>query len=248
MTDYTINTPINTPINTLTYKNVILIPYRNRKEHLELFIKDAIPLFEKYLKTFKVIVVEQEEGQLFNRGLLLNIGFNEYKNKSQFFFTHDVDIVPNEKCVNELYTKTNTIETGIIGIYNSHCNTLGGIIKFTPDIFLKINGFPNNFWGWGVEDKALQNRVEYMNISIHKNILNNDNNRFNYFTIKNDINDRKQDNSFNLKTNFEYDTFNTLKKEEQYKHVMSSGLNNLEYKIISRENITNTIEIIKVSI
>ena len=36
--------------NTNKYKNVIIIPYRNRKEHLDLFIKDVIPLFETYLK------------------------------------------------------------------------------------------------------------------------------------------------------------------------------------------------------
>ena len=231
-----------------TYQNIILIPYRNREEHLKEFIKHAIPLFEKYLKPFKLVIIEQEQGELFNRGVLLNIGFNEYKDKSKYFITHDVDIIPTEKCVNDFYTKTNTIDTGIIGIYNSHCNTLGGIIKFKPDIFIKINGFPNNFWGWGVEDKALQNRTEFMNLSINKHILNNDSNRFNYFRIKNDIDDRHKDNLFYLKTNFEYDIFNTLNPEEKYKHIMSSGLNNLKYKIISRKHITDNIEIINVSI
>ena len=51
-------------------------------------------------------------------------------------------------------------DNNIIGIYTSKHNTLGGIIKFTTNNFEKINGFPNNFWGWGVEDKALQNRVD----------------------------------------------------------------------------------------
>ena len=73
-------------MSNIEFENVIIIPYRNRKEHLKLFIKDVIPLFEKYLKPFKVVVVEQEEGKLFNRGMLLNIGFNEYKDKSRFFF------------------------------------------------------------------------------------------------------------------------------------------------------------------
>ena len=35
---------------TNLYTNVILIPYRNRKEHLDIFIKYVIPLFETYLK------------------------------------------------------------------------------------------------------------------------------------------------------------------------------------------------------
>ena len=246
------------------YKNIILIPYRNRKKHLDIFIKDAIPLFEKYLQPYKVIVIEQEHGKLFNRGMLLNIGFNEYKDKSEYFFTHDVDIIPTEKCVIELYTKTDISDIsdiGVTGIYTSHCNTLGGIIKFTPEFFIKTNGFPNNYWGWGVEDKAFQNRSEYMydNINIKKNILNNDTNRFNFFTIKNDIDDREHDN-LGSKTNFEYGEFNNLSHENKLIHIMKSGLNNLDYKIISREHIrddehnekinehNDNIERIKVSI
>jgi hypothetical protein len=238
------------------YKNIILIPYRNRNEHLDIFIKDVIPLFEKYLQPYKVVVIEQEQGKLFNRGMLLNIGFNEYKDKSEYFFTHDVDIIPNEECVKTLYTKTDI--SCITGIYTSSCNTLGGIIKFTPECFIKSNGFPNNYWGWGVEDKVLQNRVEYMNININKNILTNDINRFNYFTIKNDIDDRHYDN-LDHKTSFEYTEFNNLTTENKLIHIMKSGLNNLEYKIISREYIRDdrddkddrdnvTIERIKVSI
>ena len=51
-----------------------------------------------------------------------------------------------------------------MGIYTSHCNTLGGIIKLNDKTIQKINGFPNNIWGWGTEDKALQNRAEFYNI------------------------------------------------------------------------------------
>ena len=228
------------------YENIIIIPYRNRKEHLELFIKDVIPLFEKYLKPFKVVIIEQEVGKLFNRGMLLNIGFNEYKDKSKYFFTHDVDIYPNEKCIKEIYTKEEY--NNIVGIYTSDCNTLGGIIKFTTNNFEKLNGFPNNFWGWGVEDKALQNRVEYMKIQVNKTILKNDKNRFDYFTIKNDVDDRLMDTFFNDKTHFEYNIFNTLIDSIKINYIMNSGLNNLTYKIISRETINENIEIIKVSI
>lgn len=233
-------------MSDIEYENIIIIPYRNRKEHLDLFIKDVIPLFEKYLKPFKVVVIEQEEGKLFNRGMLLNIGFNEYKDKSRFFFTHDVDIYPIEKCIKELYTKQE--ENNIVGIYTSQCNTLGGIIKFTSNNFQKLNGFPNNFWGWGVEDKALQNRVEYMKIKVNKNILSNNSNRFDYFNIKNDVNDRHMDEFFNDKTHFEYDIFNTLIDSIKFKYITQSGLNNLNYKIISRETINEFCEIIKVSI
>ena len=154
------------------YDNVILIPYRNRKEHLDIFIKDAIPLFEKYLKPFKVAIIEQEEGKLFNRGMLLNIGFNEYKDKTQYFFTHDVDIIPTEKCVNELYTKTNY---DVIRISVPHDTSFGQICKFTHSSIFNINGFPNIIWGWGIEDRALYYRYKIMNYSISPNYTNDNN-------------------------------------------------------------------------
>ena len=133
------------------YKNIIIVPYRHREVHLDRFIKEAVPLFDKYLQPYKVVIVEQNEGKLFNRGMMINIGFNEYKLKSQYFFTHDIDIVPRENCVINIYNKDPSITNNtIMGILTSDCNTLGGIIKFDSETLIKANGFPNNMWGLGV--------------------------------------------------------------------------------------------------
>ena len=231
------------------FQNIILIPYRNREEHLELFIKNVIPLFELYLKPFKVVVIEQEEGNLFNRGILLNIGFNEYKDKTENFYNHDVDIYPNDKCVNDFYSHNNyTCENKVVGIYTPPCNTLGTVIKFHKTIFTNINGYPNNYWGWGAEDKALQNRVEFMNIPIKKILYRNSSNIKDYISVKNDIDDRVRDHLFYHKANFEFNVFINLPNEYKQTHIMSSGLNNLEYKIINKKSINENIDIIKVII
>ena len=170
------------------YENLIIVPFRKREPHLEIFLQDAVPLFRKYLTPFKVVVVEQsDDGQLFNRGQVINIGFNEYKNQVKYIYTHDVDVYPTDECVREIYTKTPT--TDIMGIYTSCWDTLGGIVKMDVKTYEDINGFPNTYWGWGVEDKALQNRAETYDKTISKNILNNDTKRFDFFTIKNDISD-----------------------------------------------------------
>ena len=66
------------------YDNVVLIPYRNRKNHLDYFINNTVPLFEKWLPNTKVVVVEQTAGKLFNRGVVLNVGFKEYQNKTKY--------------------------------------------------------------------------------------------------------------------------------------------------------------------
>ena len=226
------------------YTNIILIPYRNRKEHLDIFIKDSIPLFEKYLQPFKVVVIEQEDGKLFNRGTLLNIGFSEYKNRTQFFFTHDVDTIPNENCVKDLYTKN---EYDVLRIFNGHALSLGGISKVTHNSIIDINGFPNYIWGWGIEDRALYYRYCIMNKSISPNFANNAyfHNLHHISNIENYINEKK------IISDKETQIFNCNNKDIQIQHIMSSGLNNLQYKIIDRIdglNICNNIDFIKVSI
>ena len=137
------------------YENVIVIPYRNRETHLKYFIDNTVPLIEEYLPNTKVVVIEQEEGKEFNRGCLLNVGFKEYENNTKYFITHDVDINPKELTLKNYYNK-DVSDNDILGIYTSVCDTLGGIIKISNNNIFKINGFPNDYWGWGVEDKALK--------------------------------------------------------------------------------------------
>jgi len=233
------------------YKNIIIVPYRNREAHLDIFIKDALPEFEKYLHPFKVVVVEQDEGKLFNRGLMINIGFYEYKLQSQYYFTHDVDIIPKELCVKDIYTKEPTDKNNtVMGILTSDCNTLGGIIKFDNETFLKANGFPNNMWGWGVEDKALQNRVETMMLKVEKNIISARTNPLEIanFTIRDDVFDKHLDTTFNSRTDFEYNIFKNLSNDNKKMHIMSSGLNNLYYDVLSKTEIYPNVVLIKVRV
>ena len=75
----------------------IIIPYRDRKNHLDEFI----PYMNKFLKTniqneFNIIVVEQANDNLFNRGSLINIGFDLEKNNCTYIAPHDVDLLPEQ--------------------------------------------------------------------------------------------------------------------------------------------------------
>lgn len=228
------------------YENIILIPYRNRKEHIDYFLKHSWKLIKDNLQNAKLVIIEQEEGKLFNRGKLLNIGFNEYLDKTDYFFTHDVDVNPNREAIN-LYNKIPN-NNEIIGIYCSACKTLGCIIKIKNEDIKKINGFPNNFWGWGVEDRALYNRAKYYGYNILFNIISHTSEAKKYFHIFDNINDRKKDNNFQIKTHIEYNIFHTLPNDKKNTHIMSSGLNNLEYTILGKKEIEEDVEWIKVSI
>ena len=172
------------------YQNIILIPYRNREKHLNYYIQNTIPLIEKYMPNTLIVIIEQDEGKLFNRGCILNIGFKEYQDQTKYFITQDIDINPKKDCLTKYYNKE--INNIICGILISPCITLGGIVKISSDNIFKLNGFPNNIWGWGSEDKALENRRVFFNIEReiiflhHKKNINNEN-----FICFDDINDRK---------------------------------------------------------
>lgn len=224
------------------YNTIILVPYRDRLEHMKYFIENSVPLLQKHIPNGKVVIIEQDwNNKLFNRGCLLNIGVKEYQNKTVHCMTHDIDINPNENMILKYYIDP-IPENTIKGIFTSICDTLGGIIKFRSDTFFNINGFPNDIWGWGHEDKALQNRAVFKNLKINKNILSNDPNISNYLLRFNDIDDRITSSNVGLLYNKYYNNKTNIND------LMSSGLNNLQYTILERKNINDYVELIKVSI
>jgi beta-1,4-galactosyltransferase 1 len=222
------------------YENIIVIPFRNRHSHLEYFIANTVPLIREHLPNSKIVVVEQNEGKLFNRGMLLNIGFKEYENKTNFFFTHDVDMNPKLDIIENVYTNKNI---DMYRIKKVHNECLGGIIKVKHDIIFEINGFPNNIWGWGIEDRALYYRCYIKNI----NITENNKQSFKIMPHKHNgevyVNDKKT-----ISDAWRKPYIDNLNEEEKENLVMSSGLNNLDYTILERKQIHNMVEIIKVDI
>ena len=74
----------------------IIVPYRNRFEHLKKFKKSIIDYLDSNsYENYVVIIVEQDDARLFNRGMLLNIGFEEAEKQGcDYVVFHDVDMLP----------------------------------------------------------------------------------------------------------------------------------------------------------
>jgi hypothetical protein len=218
------------------YDTTIFIPYRNRRAHLDYWLTHTAPLL--YPNT-RIVIVEQAGNKAFNRGKLLNVGFARYTSDTKYIMTHDVDINPNVKALSEFYNQS-VADNEVLGIYTSYCETLGGIVKLTPNTINLINGFPNDYWGWGCEDRALYNRCLHYNIKIKKNILNNMPSRTDYFTIFNDVDDRVL-LDLNTRTQYEYHEFLKLDASIQRKRIQGSGLSTLKYKLVNNLVISPNI-------
>ena len=127
-----------------------------------------VPEISRFLissgKTFKVYIIEQSaDGRKFNRGKLLNIGFDIAKKEgAEIFIFHDVDLLPSIELL-PYYTTPSSNPVHIARVwnrYNGNNKYFGGIVNFSRSQFEKINGFPNNFWGWGGEDDEMFKRVK----------------------------------------------------------------------------------------
>jgi len=242
-----LTTSPNSNGNSTTDKVIIIIPYRNRETHLKYFLEKSYPLLKTVLSNLEIIIVEQsDDTQLFNRGKLLNIGYHYYDREDFVYFNHDVDVNPIGSITLAKYAEPIGL-TEIQGLYTSVCDTLGGIIKFRGHIFKKINGFPNDYFGWGCEDKALKNRADFYGVNIKRFITNKDPHRNQYFTVF-DQHDRIPNNFFSLLTDTNYNKFKLLDKTKQEQTILSSGLNTLTYKIIKTEKLEENVIKITVSI
>ncbi|KAG8447069.1 hypothetical protein GDO86_014499 [Hymenochirus boettgeri] len=78
------------------WKVAILIPFRNRHEHLPVLFKHLIPMLQRQRLQFAFYVIEQTGNQPFNRAMLFNIGFLEAMKDLDWdcVIFHDVDHIP----------------------------------------------------------------------------------------------------------------------------------------------------------
>ncbi|OON19067.1 N-acetyllactosaminide 3-alpha-galactosyltransferase, partial [Opisthorchis viverrini] len=116
---------------------------------------------------------EQADGGLFNKGKLFNSGFIEASKLFRFgcVVLQDTDLVP----VNDLIpygcdeeTSKHVIHLGV-GLDDRNYELrypklIGGVLKMTTGQFVSVNGFSNEYWGWGQEDDDMEKRLRQRNI------------------------------------------------------------------------------------
>ena len=138
----------------------IIVPFRNREEHLKI----SAPVLKRF---GQVYVIEQVGKSPFNRGKLINAGFLEFKKEFDYFIAHDVDMIPEEAdysfCENPCHL-ARRVEQFNYGVpYEDY---FGGVTLIPNSKFEDANGFSNSYWGWGGEDDELKRRFLSRNIKI----------------------------------------------------------------------------------
>lgn len=139
----------------------IIIPYRDRKIALDILIPNLIGYLKKQVENYEIIIVEQDDNNPFNKGKLNNIGFKLKSEDSTYVCFHDVDLIPEFSDYSYPETPSHL---------SSHCSQfayvnipdkiMGGVILFQNEHYEKVNGFSNEYEGWGKEDDDLYLRCE----------------------------------------------------------------------------------------
>ena len=152
-------------------KRVFIVPYRNRVQHKFFFSKYMSFILEDS-NDYEIYFSHQCDARTFNRGAVKNIGFLAVKNKYPqhykdiTFIFNDIDTIPFNKIFDYHTTE------GVVKHYYGFKYALGGIVVMKGIDFEKTNGFPC-FWGWGMEDNALQKRCDRLGLRIDRSIFYN---------------------------------------------------------------------------
>jgi N-terminal region of glycosyl transferase group 7/N-terminal domain of galactosyltransferase/WW domain len=164
----------------------VIVPYRDihiaqkRAAHLKAFLPHMHQFFAKLkaktsISDYHIYIVEQsDDGRKFNRGKLLNIGFDYARKnhttgggtkhkggkepimtqrtttplKHDVFIFHDVDLLPDDNLAS-WYAEFPKVPIHIARVWDRYSNNpkyFGGVVSFSESDYKRINGYPNTFW------------------------------------------------------------------------------------------------------
>lgn len=160
-----------TPSCQSRQKVAIIVPFRDRQNHLYIFLRHMHPFLRWQLLDYRIFVIEQADNEPFNRGMLMNVGFTEAMKVDNFscIIFHDVDLLPEDvrndySCPSSPRHMSTAVD---IMEYKLKYKTLfGGVEGFRVEHYQEVNGFPNRFWGWGGEDDDLYARIMKKQLSL----------------------------------------------------------------------------------
>uniref|UniRef100_A0A8B9TQ18 Beta-1,4-galactosyltransferase n=1 Tax=Anas platyrhynchos TaxID=8839 RepID=A0A8B9TQ18_ANAPL len=140
---------------------------RQKVHHLKYWLHYLHPILRRQKVAYGIYIINQYGEDTFNRAKLLNVGFLEaLKDDEEYdcFIFSDVDLIPmDDRNLYRCYEQPRHFAVG--------CPTagyFGGVSGLSKSQFLKINGFPNEYWGWGGEDDDIFNRISLNGMKVSR--------------------------------------------------------------------------------
>ena len=125
-------------------KVAIIVPHRDREQHLSLFLRAIHPVMQRQKIDYRVIVVHQAGNDTFNKAMLLNIGYTEtlrIDSEVDCFIFHDVDLLPeDDRNIYQCSDVPRHLSAGIDkwGYQLPYESLFGGVIAMRKEHFDKV--------------------------------------------------------------------------------------------------------------
>jgi len=149
---------------TARYRIAIIIPYRNRDLQLRIFLNFMHPFLQKQQLDYQIFLIEPILNITFNRALLFNIGYHEAMKHYAWecLIFHDVDLIPEDD--RNIYScppepRHMSVAVNTMNYELPYRTIFGGVSALTIDQFKSVNGYSNQFFGWGGEDDDMAARI-----------------------------------------------------------------------------------------
>ncbi|XP_027323997.3 beta-1,4-galactosyltransferase 7 [Anas platyrhynchos] len=205
------------------HRLALLVPFRERFEELLAFV----PYMHRFLSEKRIrhhiLVLNQVDHFRFNRASLINVGFLESGNDTDYIAMHDVDLLPLNEQLDYGYPEAGPFHVASPELHPLyHYKTyVGGILLLTKQHYEMCNGMSNRFWGWGREDDEFYRRIKGAGLQVRRptGITTG----YETFQHLHDPAWRKRDQKRIA-----------AQKQEQFKVDREGGLNNVRYRIESR--------------
>lgn len=167
-------------------KYSIIIPYRNREEHLQILLPRLQEVFQN--ESYEIIVSEQDNDDNFQIACVENVGYQ--KSVGDIIILHQVDYYPMDDVSYEVIDqpvlparrgifldKENKSNRDLMDIPAGYRkweteidpNFYGGVICMKREHYEKINGLNPLYRGWGNEDEDLRERFVWAEIPVKRN-------------------------------------------------------------------------------
>ncbi|MBN3288408.1 B4GT7 galactosyltransferase, partial [Polyodon spathula] len=194
-----------------------------------------VPYMHSFLNKLKIrhniFVINQVDHYRFNRASLINSGFLESGNDTDYIAMHDVDLLPLNEDLDYGFPDQGPFHLASPELHPLyHYRTyVGGILLLTKQHYQMCNGMSNRFWGWGREDDEFYRRLKDAGISaryLKPNVCLLTNPNTLYVCSLHDPAWRKRDQKRVAS-----------QKQEQFKVDREGGLSKLRYNVDSKREL-----------
>ncbi|NXA64068.1 B4GT7 galactosyltransferase, partial [Mohoua ochrocephala] len=209
------------------HRLALLVPFRERFEELLAFVPYMHRFLSKKRIRHHIFILNQVDHFRFNRASLINVGFLESGNDTDYIAMHDVDLLPLNEHLDYSFPEAGPFHVASPELHPLyHYKTyVGGILLLTKQHYELCNGMSNRFWGWGREDDEFYRRIKGAGLQVRR--PSGITTGYETFQHLHDPAWRKRDQKRIA-----------AQKQEQFKVDREGGLNNVRYRIESRTDLS----------